>query len=77
MYFTKQVFSVPDILNLTFGMTKNTAPFNVTGHPALSVNAGFSQNLPIGCMFVGRNFDDITVLQVGYAFEKLTTSYGH
>ena len=49
----------------------NTAPFNVTGHPALSINAGFSDGLPVGMMIVGRKFEDATVLNVGFAYEKI------
>ena len=57
-------------------MTANTMPFNSTGHPALSINAGFSPRdeqggLPIGMMIVGKKFDEVTVLQVARAFEKL------
>ena len=47
-------------------ITFNTAPFNVTGHPALSINAGFSDGLPVGMMIVGRKFDEATVLNVAY-----------
>ena len=50
---------------------RNTAPFNVTGHPALSINAGFSNGLPVGMMIVGRKFDEATVLNVAYAYEKI------
>ncbi|KAJ8302071.1 hypothetical protein KUTeg_021058 [Tegillarca granosa] len=48
----------------------NTAHFNVTGHPALTVNAGFSEGCPVGLMIVGKMFDDATVLQIGKAFEE-------
>ena len=54
-----------------FGMVKNTGPFNSTGHPCLTVNAGFSEGLPVGMMVIGKHFDDATVLQVAHAFEKL------
>lgn len=60
-----------ETLKLELGMIRNTAPFNATGHPALSINAGFSEGLPCGMMIVGRMFDDLTVLQVARAFEKL------
>ena len=50
---------------------RNTGPFNVTGHPALSINAGFSDGLPVGMMIVGRKFDEATVLNVAYAYEKI------
>ena len=38
----------------------NTAPFNTTGHPALSIPCGKSDGLPVGLMLVGRHFDDAT-----------------
>ena len=50
---------------------QNTGPFNVTGHPALSINTGFSEGLPVGMMIVGRKFEDATVLNVAYAYEKI------
>ena len=52
-------------------MLRNTAPFDVSGHPALSINAGFSEGLPVGMMIIGKHFDEASVLQVAYAFEKL------
>lgn len=48
----------------------NTAPFNRTGHPAVSVPAGEVDGLPIGLMLVGPRFDDATVLNAGYALEQ-------
>nr|XP_034308110.1 amidase-like [Crassostrea gigas] len=60
-----------ETLKLAQGMVKNTKPFNLTGHPALTINAGFIEGLPCGMMIVGRMFDDLTVLQVARAFEKL------
>ena len=54
----------------------NTAPFSVTGHPALSINAGFSEGLPVGMMIVGRKFDETTVLKVAFAYEKIRDQGG-
>jgi Asp-tRNA(Asn)/Glu-tRNA(Gln) amidotransferase A subunit family amidase len=35
-------------------MLQNTAAFDVTGHPALSINAGYSQEgLPVGVQVIG------------------------
>ena len=50
---------------------ENTGPFNVTGHPALTINAGFSDGLPVGMMIVGRTFDEATVLNVAFSYERL------
>ena len=47
------------------------SPFNVSGHPALTINAGFSEGLPVGMMIVGRKFDEATVLNVAYAYETI------
>ena len=46
-------------------------PFNVTGHPALAMMAGLSRDgLPVSVQFVGRYFDDATVLRVAAAYER-------
>ena len=50
-------------------MIVNTAPFDVTGHPATSVPAGRAGGLPAGLMIVGRHFDDATCLRAAQAFE--------
>jgi len=45
----------------------------VTGHPAISVPAGFSrEGLPVGLQIVGRYRDDFGVLQLAHAFESET-----
>ena len=48
----------------------NTAPFNMTGHPAISIPCAKSNGLPVGLMLVGKRFDDYTVLRVADAFER-------
>jgi aspartyl-tRNA(Asn)/glutamyl-tRNA(Gln) amidotransferase subunit A len=48
-------------------------PFNVTGHPAVAMMAGLSKaGLPLSVQFVGRYFDDATVLRVAAAYERAT-----
>jgi amidase len=47
----------------------------VTGHPAISVPAGFTGDappLPVGLQIVGRYRDDFGVLQLAHAFEQAT-----
>jgi aspartyl-tRNA(Asn)/glutamyl-tRNA(Gln) amidotransferase subunit A len=48
-----------------------THPFNLTGHPAISLPCGFhSDGLPVGIQFVGRRSEDARVLNVAALFEK-------
>jgi amidase len=56
-------------------MIVNTAPFDVSGHPATSVPAGLSDGLPVGMMLVGRRFEDTTCLKVAHAFEQLVGGF--
>ncbi len=45
----------------------------VTGHPAISVPCGFTQDgLPVGLQIVGRHQDDWGLLQLAHAFEQAT-----
>jgi amidase len=55
----------------SFVMAQNTAPFDVTGHPALNVPCGTSDGLPVGLMLVGRRWEDSVLLRVGHALEGL------
>ncbi|MEY2336521.1 amidase [Acidithiobacillus ferrianus] len=48
----------------------NTAPFDVTGHPAMSVPCGSSDGLPIGMMLVAKHFDEATIYRAAYAYER-------
>ena len=50
-----------------------TFTFNMTGHPAASVPAGFvGENLPVGLQIVGRRYDEATVLRLARAFETIS-----
>ncbi|HXF83876.1 MAG TPA: amidase [Anaerolineales bacterium] len=54
-------------------LTRFTAPFNLTGLPALSVPCGFTKDgLPIGLQIVSRAWADAKVLNAGYAYEQMT-----
>ena len=60
-----------EIMASALPMIGNTAPFDATGHPSMSVPAGFSQGLPVGMMLTGRYGEDDVVLRAGHAFEQL------
>ena len=54
-------------------LTRFTAPFNLTGLPALSVPCGFSKDgLPIGLQIVSRAWNESCVLRAGAAYERET-----
>jgi aspartyl-tRNA(Asn)/glutamyl-tRNA(Gln) amidotransferase subunit A len=47
-----------------------TYPINMTGQPAASVPAGWTEDgLPVGLQIVGRHLDDPSVLRASSAFE--------
>lgn len=47
-----------------------TMPFNITGHPALSLCCGYdTKGLPIGLQFVGRFRDEASVLHAAALYE--------
>ena len=52
-------------------LVRLTAPFNLTGLPALSVPFGKTGGLPIGVQVVGRWHDEASVLAVGRLLEEL------
>ncbi|MEA2227486.1 MAG: amidase [Solirubrobacteraceae bacterium] len=62
--------SPASLIASALGNLHNTAPIDVTGNPALSVPCGMSEGRPVGMMFVGRHFDDATVLRAGAAYEQ-------
>ncbi|CAG8314328.1 unnamed protein product [Penicillium nalgiovense] len=54
--------SILDKLGVAVGLTSNTCPFNVTGHPGMNVPCGFSKTeghpdvlLPVGMQIVARH----------------------
>ncbi|KAI1749707.1 putative amidase [Xylaria castorea] len=64
-------------LDITSSILSNTAPFNSTGHPAISLPVGFSParedpsvKLPVGMQIIGRKYRDVDCLKVAAAWEK-------
>jgi len=53
-----------------------TAPFNVTGLPAISVPCGFTEaGLPVGMQIAGKPFDEPGVIQVAYTYQQHARLY--
>jgi aspartyl-tRNA(Asn)/glutamyl-tRNA(Gln) amidotransferase subunit A len=59
-------FTADDAIRYTF-------PFDLLGLPAISVPCGFtSDGFPVGVQFVGRAFDEATVLRAAATYEQAT-----
>src|SRR5438876_6975931 len=53
-----------------FEMLGNTAPFDATGHPAMSIPCGLSDGLPVGMMLIGKHWEESTIYRAAHAFEQ-------
>jgi aspartyl-tRNA(Asn)/glutamyl-tRNA(Gln) amidotransferase subunit A len=49
-----------------------TLPINIAGIPAISIPAGFADNLPIGMQIIGKPFSEETLLRIAFAYEQAT-----
>lgn len=56
-------------------LVRLTAPFNLTGVPALSVPCGTAAGLPVGLQVVGQWNDEARVLAVGRLIEELAEEH--
>jgi len=64
----------PDALEQARLLTRFTAPFNLTGLPAISLPCGFSDiGLPIGLQIVSRPWAEALLLRSAYAYEQATS----
>ena len=52
-------------------MMTNTMAANLTGHPSLTINAGYLDTQPVGLLLTGRVFEEVLLLQVASTFEKV------
>jgi len=49
-----------------------TLPINIAGIPAISIPAGFCNNLPIGMQIIGKPFSEEILLRIAFAYEQAT-----
>ncbi|TWI81700.1 Asp-tRNA(Asn)/Glu-tRNA(Gln) amidotransferase A subunit family amidase [Lacibacter cauensis] len=64
--------TVDVVITPTFGGSQ-LAVTNLTGHPALCMPTGFNQRkLPTSISFIGKLYDEATLLQVGALFQQAT-----
>src|SRR5260370_33250573 len=59
-----------EIIQRAFEMLPNTSPFDVTGHPSMSVPCGLSDGLPAGMVLPATHFDAVAHYRAASAAEK-------
>jgi aspartyl-tRNA(Asn)/glutamyl-tRNA(Gln) amidotransferase subunit A len=47
-----------------------TIPANMAGIPGVSVPCGFADGLPVGLQFLGKPFDEATMLKIAHVYER-------
>ncbi|KAJ7475774.1 amidase signature domain-containing protein [Mycena latifolia] len=72
--------SLMEKMSKAIGITQNTAPFNVSGHPALSLPIGMLGvieraedrhiKLPVGMQLVGGLFEEAKIYRAAFAWEQ-------
>jgi amidase len=63
---------------LIAALQRYTCPFNMSGHPTLTVPAGMAQDgLPIGLQLVAANLNEPALLRAGIAFQSVTGWHRH
>jgi Asp-tRNA(Asn)/Glu-tRNA(Gln) amidotransferase A subunit family amidase len=61
---------IAEILQRGFEMLANTAQFDCTHHPAMSLPCSMVDGLPVGMMLVAKAFDEETIYRAAAAFER-------
>jgi amidase len=61
---------VGEIVARALEMIPNTSPFDVTGHPAMSLPCGKVDGLPVGVMLIGRHYAEKTIYRAAHAYEQ-------
>ncbi len=60
--------------DLIAALQRYTGPFDMSGHPTLSLPGGFAgDGMPIGLQLVAGHFQEAMLLRAGAAFQKVTT----
>ena len=62
--------SIGEVVARALEMIPNTSPFDVTGHPALSLPCGKVEGLPVGVMLIGRHYAEKTIYRAAHAYEQ-------
>ena len=52
-------------------MIANTAPFDISHHPAMAIPCGMSDGLPVSMMLIGKYWDEPAIYRAAHAFEQM------
>jgi len=63
---------IADLVNGDYGSGGCSTLPAVSGYPHITVPGGFAFGLPVGVSFFGRNFSEMTLIRIAYAFEQET-----
>lgn len=72
-----------EMLKPIIGNTLNTAPFNVSGHPAMSMPVGWGRTedgkgrLPVGLQLVAKRWDEASIFKAAKSWEVRGSWKGH
>jgi amidase len=58
-----------EVVQRALEMITNTAPFDISHHPAMAIPCGMSDGLPVSMMLVGKHWDEPTIYRAAAAFE--------
>lgn len=61
--------SITEVVTRAFEMIANTAQFDVTGHPSMSIPCGLVDGLPVGLMLTAADYNESTIYAAAAAFE--------
>lgn len=59
-----------DVFERAFEMLNNTAPFDVTGHPAITIPIGMEAGLPVGLMAIAPKFAEGQLIRLASGIEQ-------
>ena len=58
-----------EVVQRALEMITNTAPFDISHHPAMAIPCGMSGGLPVSMMLVGKHWDEPMIYRAAAAFE--------
>jgi amidase len=59
-----------EVVQRALEMITNTAPFDISHHPAMAIPCGMSDGLPVSMMLIGKHWDEPTIYRAAAAFEQ-------